>query len=450
MPTLSKAMVCAARLVIIVVSIVGLAAAAQSSPDDLWDQYRELALAASDQGKPIDAEKYWRAALQVAERFAAADSRQAIALNNLGGLCFSTGRYDEAITYLKRELALRERLAPEGNRYTINTLNTLAMVYSAQGAVSEAEKCYKKALGLVDAAAAERPPVGLAFLLHNLGALYLSQYRFPEAEAVYERLLEVAQSDPTGTTPGGTPGAANDLAGVYEQEGKYGDAERLLLDAVTAQEQKGRADYRLGQALCRLANHHQGQEEYERAAMLYERALEVFEKLNRDLAVGFGAGCLTNLAELYDKWKMPDKAEDAYQRELKMEMDALGKNNASMPMALIGLGNLYREQGRLEEIEPLVVNALTVQEQRLGPEHYGVADTLLYLAGRKAELDKNSEAEPLLLRAIAIQEKSLGPNHPQLANTLEQYARVLRATGREAEAARISERVEQMRLHRGQ
>ncbi len=43
---------------------------------------------------------------------------------------------------------------------------------------------------------------------------------------------------------------------------------------------------------------------------------------------------------------------------------------------------------------------------------------------------KYAEAEPLYKRALAIDEKALGPDHPSVAISLENYAALLRKTGR--------------------
>ncbi len=48
-----------------------------------------------------------------------------------------------------------------------------------------------------------------------------------------------------------------------------------------------------------------------------------------------------------------------------------------------------------------------------------------------------AEAEPLFKRAPAIWEKALGPDYPNVATSLENYAAVLRATRRTAEADKM-------------
>ena len=46
-------------------------------------------------------------------------------------------------------------------------------------------------------------------------------------------------------------------------------------------------------------------------------------------------------------------------------------------------------------------------------------------------------AEPLFKRTLAIYEKALRPEHPSLAGALENYATLMRETGRNAEAEEL-------------
>ncbi len=56
-----------------------------------------------------------------------------------------------------------------------------------------------------------------------------------------------------------------------------------------------------------------------------------------------------------------------------------------------------------------------------------------------------AEAEPHYRRALAIVEKALGPEHPAVATSLENYAGLLRKTGRTEEAAGMEDRAQAIR-----
>ena len=64
---------------------------------------------------------------------------------------------------------------------------------------------------------------------------------------------------------------------------------------------------------------------------------------------------------------------------------------------------------------------------------------------------KYVEAEPLYKRALAIFEKALGPEHSDVAAILENYAVLLRQTGRSAEANEMEARAKAIRAkHAGE
>ncbi len=67
------------------------------------------------------------------------------------------------------------------------------------------------------------------------------------------------------------------------------------------------------------------------------------------------------------------------------------------------------------------------------------------LAQLYSTLGKYAEAEPLFRRSLAIRENSLGPKHPDVAQSLENYAILLRETGRPKKAAEMEARAKAIR-----
>ena len=59
-----------------------------------------------------------------------------------------------------------------------------------------------------------------------------------------------------------------------------------------------------------------------------------------------------------------------------------------------------------------------------------------------------AKAEPLFKRPLAIMENALGPNHPHVATSLENYAALLRESGRTAEADKMEARAKVIRVKR--
>ncbi len=86
----------------------------------------------------------------------------------------------------------------------------------------------------------------------------------------------------------------------------------------------------------------------------------------------------------------------------------------------------------------------------MGPDHPNVAFVINDLALLYQIRGQYSDAEHLLERALAVREQSLGLEYPDLATSLENYAALLRATGRGAEAAKMEVRAQAIRAKHAQ
>jgi hypothetical protein len=83
--------------------------------------------------------------------------------------------------------------------------------------------------------------------------------------------------------------------------------------------------------------------------------------------------------------------------------------------------------------------------RELGPEHPELARSLHALAYRYHRQAEFAKAEPLYARALAIQERSLGTDAPEVATILDDYATLLRQTGRVVEAGELERRAAAIR-----
>ena len=86
------------------------------------------------------------------------------------------------------------------------------------------------------------------------------------------------------------------------------------------------------------------------------------------------------------------------------------------------LANLYDEQGKYEQAEPLYQRALEVREKVLGPEHPDTVRPLDNLANLYLDQGKYEQAEPLYQQALSTYERALGANHPETKRVRNNYA----------------------------
>lgn len=99
-------------------------------------------------------------------------------------------------------------------------------------------------------------------------------------------------------------------------------------------------------------------------------------------------------------------------------------------------GQNHMSQGKPQDAEQQF--RLAVQEaEKLGPNDPKLATSLNNLANCLRTQGKFPDAEATYKRAIECKEKQVGPLHTDLIPFFENYAKMLRAAGREAEANKI-------------
>jgi tetratricopeptide (TPR) repeat protein len=92
---------------------------------------------------------------------------------------------------------------------------------------------------------------------------------------------------------------------------------------------------------------------------------------------------------------------------------------------LHNLANLYRDQGKYEQAEPLFIQTLEMDRQLLGQQHPHVATCLHNLANLYRDQGKYEQAEPLYIRALSIAETVLGVDHPNTKKIQENLDHLL-------------------------
>jgi tetratricopeptide (TPR) repeat protein len=102
------------------------------------------------------------------------------------------------------------------------------------------------------------------------------------------------------------------------------------------------------------------------------------------------------------------------------------------------------QQGDYIEAERRWTSALR-EAETFGPGDPRIAASLTNLAVSYSDQGRYAEAEPLYKRSLAIYEKALGSEHLGVVNGLENYAALLRATNRRAEAKELETRAKAIR-----
>jgi tetratricopeptide (TPR) repeat protein len=115
----------------------------------------------------------------------------------------------------------------------------------------------------------------------------------------------------------------------------------------------------------------------------------------------------------------------------------LSSGHPAIATSLNNLAVLYKNQGRLQEAEPLYQEALAIYRQALPSGHPSIANSLNNLAMLYKNQGRLDEAEPLLKEALAIRRQALPSGHPDIATSLNNLAGLYKAQGRLQEAEQL-------------
>ena len=162
-----------------------------------------------------------------------------------------------------------------------------------------------------------------------------------------------------------------------------------------------------------------------------------------------GAPTLDRLIEQYGALQRAGKYQEAIpvaQQILAIE-ERSGAGQLAVAAWVSNLGELYRNQGRHAEAEPLLQRALAMREKTLGRDHFEVAQSLNNLAMLYQSAGRYAEAEPLYLRSSAIFERTVGRESPNVAASLNNLAWLYQSQGRYSESEELNRRALAIREH---
>ena len=293
--------------------------------DAVWS-FTVLGLIAKGQSLWAEAEKWFKACLQMTEKRCGAEhSLTAKSLNNLALLYDAMGRYPEAEPLYVRSLSIYEQQLGADHPDTALSLNNLAALYYAMGRYAEAEPLYVRSLSIYEQQLGADHP-NTATTLSNQAELYRAMGRYPEAEPLYVRAIAIREQQ-LGAEHPDTALSLNNQALLYHAMGRYLEAEPLYVRSLAIREQKLGAED------------------------------------------PYTATSLNNLAQLYSAMGHYQEAEPLYVRSLSIREQQLGADHPDTATSLNNLAGLYQEMGRYQEAERFFLGALEIFLNRLGENH---------------------------------------------------------------------------------
>lgn len=152
------------------------------------------------------------------------------------------------------------------------------------------------------------------------------------------------------------------------------------------------------------------------------------------------ASALGNLADILTSKREPQRAEPLYERALELRERLLGPEHPAVACTLDSMAKMSYLNEDLEKAEQLAQRALGIFEEFLGDDHPAVADSLAFLAEIHEATQDDEQARALMERALRIREDALGWTHPTVAPLLHFLAEQSLSEAEYDRAAELSER----------
>ena len=435
----------------------GFTAIAQDRPP-APDPVIVMATKARLEGRVADAEKILTDAVSLAEQTAPESPRLALYLVSLANLYEFKNQYPGALVFAQRALDLDRQLSgPSGIPASSDVCNVAGILLKL-GKSAEAERLLRQAIESVRQEP-EPHPLASAMLLNSLPSLYNAENRPTEAETLIDEALKECESLRQAEFTSASflcRSLPMSRAEVYRKEGRPFE---LLPPTFRPNPVPMPAELdRLDQA----AQQYMKDKLYVQAEITYKQIIAWIEQ-NPKTEIKSPVHIVQNwFNRLPSEYEMMGRAleaqgllreaEESYKKAIELKESIIDPKQplSAASFNYRGLLNLYRQQGRLNEMEPVLQHVLDVQQKYLGNDNTHVADTSLTFAnlyseeGRKDET-KYAAAVPLYERALTIRQANLGPDNPQLLPVLTPYVNALHAVHDEAKAAELRSRIDAIR-----
>lgn len=133
---------------------------------------------------------------------------------------------------------------------------------------------------------------------------------------------------------------------------------------------------------------------------------------------------------------------------LKSALSTAEKQDGEIPSTVINVAMLYVATRRYGQAESFWECAVTLAEAAAGENHPWTESLTIELARACEAQGKHEKPEPLCHRALESLGNAVGDESPVLVKGLETLATVCKNTGREVEAAKLTQRVASIRAHK--
>lgn len=367
--------------------------------------------------------------------------RSVEAAQSLAGIGRSLGRQgknQEALSYQREALEIRLEHLDRLSAPVAHSTYYVGFTLSRVGEYEQALEMFQEAAA-IDREVFGRESRDYAEDLAKIASTFWRMGRYEESIASARESISIAQSiygDQHHVSLRGLEPLALNLIELAQ----YEEAEQLMQKAVAGTRMVyGERSDDMGGTLHNYGYLLQDMGRFEEAEPIYNEAISI-----RTDWLGAEhpsvAELRENLAEVWLELGRVDEAEAGFRRALRDKEASLDADNPRMSWPHWGLGLTLWHKGQLNAAEASLQKARTILETKLGPDHPDLAYSLHILANVKRDQGEAVGAEELYKKALELR-SGISNDRLLYRRTVEDYAELLRRTGRTDQAEELIEQL---------
>lgn len=341
----------------------------------LWASYplsatqgQETPAALLERVAQLQAAKNYEEAIPLAERAVALLERQAdqaqlaVALNKLGNLKYSAGKYQDAADAFEREVKIRRSIRPADDRATAIALGNLGNLKRQLNQLVEAENLLRDGAALLEKALGP-DAIEVANSLINLGSFLNTKGDRESAADALQRARRAYETQNQTDTRNYSV-LLNNLGQLYSATGALEKAQATFRDGLAIREKLDMKGAELAIAVEGLAQADQELGDFAAAEPLHRRALQLFES-DKSARQSDVSGAVVNLATIKSLQGDAAEADSMFLRALAMRESTMGSQSPVIAKTLEQLAVSYQLTNRPTDAVTAMVRSTDVYESNV-------------------------------------------------------------------------------------
>ncbi|CAF0851251.1 unnamed protein product [Adineta steineri] len=295
------------------------------------------------------------------------ESGRAPIYGQLGSIKDDQGKYQEALTYYEKSLAIKQKTLPSNHPDLGTSYNNIGLVYYRMGDYPKALSYYGKDLAIKQQSLpSNHPDLGMSY--NNIGVVYDSMGDYPKALSYYEKALAIKQQ----SLPSNHPDLGmsyNNIGSVYYSMGDYPKALSYYEKALAIKQQSLPSNHpSLGMSYNNIGSVYYSMGDYPKALSYYGKALAIQQQSLPSNHPDLGSS-YNNIGSVYYSMDDYPKALSYYEKALAIRQQSLPSNHPDLGMSYNSIGLVYENMGNYSTAHSFYERAVQIGQQSLSTNH---------------------------------------------------------------------------------